>query len=133
MLAVTAKGAPTMSTTATAEPKLRLASYEPDDTLRFERRGADRHVVGGRVTAVQYDTASNRKKITSIQLVNMSATGVGAIVPEGLPLNAPIAIFFPPHGADRGFDLFGTVVRCFRRSDGKGHELGIRFSPRQAA
>ena len=53
------------------------------------------------------------------------------MVTESIPLNTPIAIFFPPHGAERGFDRYGHVVRCIAKD--WGHEVGIRFDALAAA
>jgi len=103
------------------------------DTIPFERRRAKRHVVGGNVTAVRTDFTedAHRHRITSLQMLNMSDSGLAAICQERIDLNTPIVVFFPPHGAERGFDAYGHVVRCKNRDH--GHELGIEFDMRPAA
>lgn len=105
------------------------------DSLRFERRRADRHPTCGRVTSLQYfgpKGPDQHRKIASVQLVNISDTGVCVLTQEPVDLDATMTLFFPPHGADRGFDAVGTVVRC-NRHDGEHHELGIRFDFKPAA
>jgi hypothetical protein len=45
-----------------------------------------------------------------------------------LPRGAKLMLLFPPHGAERGFDVTGQVVRCERAED--GYEVGIRVLDR---
>jgi hypothetical protein len=108
------------------------ASARPD-VLRFERRRAPRHSAAGRVTAVQQpaDPATQNAKICSLRLLNISDTGLGALSDEAVDTGSVLTVYFPSHGADAGFDLFGQVVRCVRRET--GHEIGILLSRRQAA
>lgn len=105
------------------------------NSLRFERRRADRHAVTGRVTSLQYSGPAGpdqHRKIASLQLVNISDTGACVLAQDAVDLNAAMTIFFPPHGPDRGFDAIGHVVRCLKRDDNH-HELGIRFDCKPAA
>lgn len=106
---------------------------EPCEPLPFERRAAKRHIVGGNVTAIRTDFAhqAHQHRITALQMINMSDTGIGALCQEQIDLNTPIVVFFPPHGAEGGFDAYGHVVRCESRDH--GHELGIQFDVRPAA
>lgn len=118
----------------TQTPTLRLTPpAEPADTYFLERRTSDRHVIAGRVTAVRSEPGpdGHRNKISSLVLLNMSDGGVGALSQDHIAPDSRIAIFFPPHGADRGFDLFGKVVRCTPRET--GHEIGICLEQRAAA
>ena len=109
-------------------------SVEPSgDAIRLERRDATRHTLSGRATAVNH--ASTREggvnRIRSLELLNISDTGLAAVCQDPLDLDSDIAVFFPPHGPERGFDLYGRIVRCVKR--GYGHEIGIRFDPKPAA
>lgn len=110
----------------------RLAEADTE-TLAMERRASTRRVVAGRVTGLARsdDPAAPSNRICSLELLNMSDTGLGAILQEPLPAGTTLAVFFPPHGAEQGFDLYGTVVRCRQRD--WGHEVGLRFAYRQAA
>lgn len=105
----------------------------PADVLRFERRRAERHYISGRVTAVSNGGINGgpRNRITPLQLLNLSDTGVAAIAQEQVPVDSLITIFFPPHGPERGFDAVGKVVRC--RPYQHGHEIGIVFDRKPAA
>lgn len=105
------------------------------NSLRFERRRADRHAMTGRVTSLQYSGPAGpdqHRKIASLQMVNISDTGACVLAQDPVDLNAAMTIFFPPHGPDRGFDAIGHVVRCLKRDDNH-HELGIRFDFTPAA
>ena len=121
-----------------AQPTLRLvrhneASTESQDTLKFDRRNARRYSVSGRVTGLRSDLAPDgtRNRICPLQLLNMSDTGLGALSQESFEIGAPIAVLFPPHGAEKGFDRYGHVVRCKART--WGHEIGVRFDAKPAA
>jgi hypothetical protein len=121
--------------TMTADQPLRLteSASNPPDSYMLEHRVAPRHRVSGRVTCVQYEAGPDgaQHRIASLQLLNMSNAGVGALAQEPMALNSSVAVFFPPHGPERGFDLFGRVVRCIHRDN--GHEIGIRLEARAAA
>lgn len=114
---------------------LKLVAIEPPDrdVLRFERRDARRRVLSGRVTSLQKptDLTLSNNRISSVQLRDISDTGVGGIVQEPVERGTSIVIFFPPHGAEPGFDRYGHVVRC--ASCEHGYEVGIRFITKSAA
>ena len=103
------------------------------DAIPLERRGARRYTLTDRVTSLQTnnDPTDQRNRICSLQLRNISDSGLGAISPEPIEPNTRIAVFFPPHGPEQGFDRYGHVVRCTDREC--GHEIGIRFDTRHAA
>lgn len=102
-------------------------------TLRFEQRRSPRYHVTGRATAVTPLSPSEGRhsRIRSLQLINMSDTGLGAICQDALEPGTSVAIFLPPHGPDHGLDIYGQVVRCTPKD--YGHEIGIRFDVRPAA
>jgi len=113
--------------------KLVEADANQGDILRFERRRANRHVIGGRVTALRKDVDPNSStnRICSLQLLDISDEGIGVISQDPISTGSPISIFFPPHGAEGGFDLFGKVVRCQRLDH--GHQIGVHFDVKVAA
>lgn len=107
---------------------------DPPESLFFERRQQRRRSVGGHVTAMITGPGAAEavaRRICSLQLSDMSPSGVGAMVQEPLPIGATVTIFCPPHGPESGFDLHGTIVRCDRH--GWGHRLGVRVDERMAA
>lgn len=111
-----------------AQP-LRLTPDDSEkDSLFFERRRANRRRASGRVTAVYQqpgDTEGPQRLIT-LQLNDLSDTGVGATAQEPVAIGSRVTLFFPPHGNEPGFDLTGTVVRCQSTDD--RHRLGIALS-----
>lgn len=98
------------------------------DALFFERRRATRRRTSGRVTAVyqQAADADGPQRLLTLQLNDLSDTGVGATATEPVSVGSRITLFFPPHGNEPGFDLSGTVVRCSSIDD--RHRLGIVLS-----
>ncbi len=115
-----------------ANLKLVDPTREPADVLPFERRRENRRALGGQVTALRTATTrGDNNRICSLKMLNMSDSGLGAIVSEPIEIGSSIAVFFPPHGPERGFDLFGHVVRCQHAAE--GCEIGIRFDVRAAA
>ena len=113
---------------------LRLRRPDPEaDAYHLERRTTLRHGIAGRVTAIQtHDDADGQlSRICSLQLLNISDSGLGALSEEPVEPGSSLAVFFPPHGPERGFDLVGTVVRCIPRAH--GHEIGVRLVNRAAA
>lgn len=112
--------------------KLTPTAPEPAEVLPFERRRDGRRPVDAQVTALRTaDTRGANNRICSLKMLNMSDSGLGAVVSEPLDIGSNLAVFFPPHGPERGFDLFGHVVRC--QPHDTGHEIGIRFDIRAAA
>lgn len=103
------------------------------DSLKFERRQTHRRVISGKVTSLQQsaDPDLQCNRICSLQLLDISDAGLGAIVEEPIEPGSPISIFFPPHGPEQGFDRYGQVVRCVKRD--QGHQIGIRFTTKSAA
>lgn len=100
---------------------------DTSDTLRFERRGAERTPASGAVMAVFADH-HGPSVLTRVELVDTSAGGLGfrspvAVEPGGrftlYSGSVPIA-----HGA-------GTVARCI--PEGSHYRLGARCGQRRAA
>ena len=116
--------------TATTTLKLVTPDTTAADTIPFDRRTILRRAISGRVTALQGDFHGSHK-ICSLQMINLSEKGLGAMTEESIEIDCPITIFFPPHGPERGFDKEGRIVRCIEQNG--RHEIGIEFSRRAAA
>lgn len=118
-----------------AQAALKIVPLDRVDNtvLRFERRGARRRLLSGRVTCVQQspDRAEAINRIGSLQLLDISDLGLGAIVPEPVEVGTLITVYFAPHGPELGFERVGHVARC-HGSQG-GYQIGIRFLSRSAA
>lgn len=116
---------------------VRPAPDHANDHLHFERRRDDRYTVAGRVTAVVARPTSEcffgepNNRICSLRLTDLSDTGMGALSQEPIPVGVQITVFIAPHGAERGYDMHGIVVRCSRGD--QGHRVGIRFHHHMAA
>jgi len=107
---------------------------QPEDILPFERRLSERHHMQGQATAVRaggQPGSGTLRKISSLDLVNISDTGLGAMCSEPVEVDIPITVFFQAHGPEGGHDAHGQVVRCERTP--QGHDIGIRFDTRSAA
>ena len=118
------------------EPKhLKLVKPPCDagDVLFMERRSCDRAPMIGRATAIITDLSDPKaptKKICSVQLANISESGLGVIVDEPVDTGNHIhmTVYIQPHGPEAGRDLTGTVARCDKHS--LGYEVGIRVPSR---
>ena len=108
-------------------------SSDAPEVLRFDRRRHERHVVSGRITALRRDHRIDayRHPVCSLQMVNMSDGGLAATCDIALDVDESVAVFFPPHGPERGFDLYGHVVRCLPGEH--GYALAIQFDHKAAA
>ncbi len=106
---------------------LKLVRPEHQDIIPLERRRGRRNTISGRVTAIRAtaEAPAVRHRICPLQLLNMSNTGLAAISQEPVDPDTSIAVFFPPHGPEQGFDVYGRVVRCRPRD--YGHEIAIEF------
>ena len=121
-----------------SQATLRLIDTTSVDLFGEERRRAVRYSMSGQVTSVRRklneDEQEDRHRICSMQLLNMSDTGLGMLCDEPVELNSMITVIFPPHGPERGFDLTGRVVRCYESEETEGgHEIGIYLEERPAA
>ncbi|MEE9405456.1 MAG: PilZ domain-containing protein [Algisphaera sp.] len=116
-------------------PALKLVTdTEIPDSYKFERRRAPRHSMNAHVTAVaRHEDPANgcSGSICSIELVDSSATGLGGYSHQPLPLGARVAVFFPSHGPDAGYDAVGRVVRSVK--DGDQWSIGLHLEQAQAA
>ncbi len=112
-----------------ANAQLRLVNHtstQQEDSFRFDRRRAIRHDVSARVTAVRRGRQAGAPAgICSLQLLDLSDTGAGAVAQENIEAGSMVTLLFPPHGPERGFDRVGQVVRCEHRDTGT--HIGIRF------
>ena len=119
------------------QPSLKLVTDKPLDEVgpyKFERRQRPRWSTSGRVTVLQYGRDADedtQRRIGSLQLVDMSSDGVGAWSAEPIGEGTKLGVFFPPNGSQKGFDLFGKVVRCVARE--QGYDIGVQLEVQQAS
>ncbi len=101
------------------------------DTLYFERRRHPRRKARGQVTAVIREPNTDPDepaRLLSLDLVDISDSGIGATAIEPIAVGSRITVFFAPHGTEPGFDLVGEVVRCFTKEN--RHTIGIELESR---
>ncbi|MEM9021750.1 MAG: PilZ domain-containing protein [Planctomycetota bacterium] len=101
---------------------------EQPDTLYFERRATPRRSIGGSVSAIVREPGHNDEsegagRMCALKLRDISDGGIGAVAQESIAVGSRITVFFPPHGAEPGFDRVGSVVRC--RSIDNRHDIGV--------
>ena len=115
--------------------KLTKTQTTPPDSYLLERRSSNRRSVTMKATALIYENEGQEKRhrICPIQLVDVSTTGVRAIISEEISTESVVSVIFAPHGPEHGTDMnmSGRVVRCRQRGD--VHEIGIQLSHRAAA
>ncbi len=103
------------------------------DALLFERRRDARRPMDGRVTVLRRyrKEGEQRSKISAIDLLDISSTGLGAFTSEPVEVGSDLTVMFPAHGPDGACDSSCRVVRCIKR-DG-GYEIGARFGMSHSA
>ena len=110
--------------------RLTKPTQENPDSLYFERRASPRRPIGGSVSAIVREPGEDPAqggagKMLALKLRDISDGGIGATAQQPVAVGSRITVFFPPHGAEAGFDLVGTIIRC--RSVDDRHDLGIAF------
>jgi hypothetical protein len=117
----------------TSHDSTHASSPDHDAAFKFDRRRHVRRAAGGHVSMLRRgrETLAYRQRICSIQLHNISDCGLGARTDQPIAEGESVAIFFPPHGPEQGFDLYGHVQRCTATDD--GYQVGIQFDLRPAA
>ncbi|MEM7625385.1 MAG: PilZ domain-containing protein [Planctomycetota bacterium] len=125
-----------------SDPTLRLVT-ETDrvpDSFKFERRREPRHRLYARVTAVARPDRSSGDagsmgdeagQICALELVDQSASGLGAWSIEPVGIGSRVTVFFPAHGAEPGFNMVGRVVRCAPAQG--GYSIGLQIESQMAA
>ena len=112
--------------------RLNDSSAVISDTLYFERRRHPRRRATGQVTAVIREPGHAEDapaKMLTLDLADMSDSGLGLVAQQPIPVGSQIVVFFPPHGADPGFDLSGEIVRC--HTNGDRHTIGVALEESQ--
>jgi len=118
-----------MTTLKLADP----ITNENPDILPFEQRRSHRRPLQVQVTALRDAEPDSGvvRQIVSLELRDMSETGLGARCTHAMPTGASLTIFFQPHGTEGGAIVHGRIVRS--RPTSAGHDIGIRLLSRAAA
>jgi c-di-GMP-binding flagellar brake protein YcgR len=98
-----------------------------------ERRVFTRRVLHLRVEGKRLDHSiqAHREPHLSLALRDLSAGGMSALSQTPLSRGERLSVFFPPQGADRGWDAFGRVVSC--EPSGLGYRVAMEFDSLPAA
>lgn len=113
--------------------RLNDSSAVISDTLYFERRRHPRRRARGQVTAVIREPDAHQDdpaRMLTLDLIDISDSGIGAASTQPAAVGSRITVFFPPHGYEPGFDLVGEVVRCHSNDD--RHVIGIALDESDA-
>jgi len=108
----------------------------PSDVLFMERRCSDRAPMIGQATAIISDSQDKdhpSKKICTIELANISDTGLGVIAKEPVEIgeHMHMTVYIQPHGPEGGYELSGTVTRCNKTE--VGFDIGVSVPTRSRA
>jgi hypothetical protein len=98
-----------------------------------ERRVFPRKEFQARVESRRLDhsiTARQQPQLT-LSLRDLSLGGLSALSQMPLGKGERVAVFFPPHGSNRGWDAFGRVIRC--DAGALGYRVAVEFDPLPAA
>ncbi len=127
-----AQGAEVMSGTLTYTGHEQTDQPTPE-TYKFDRRYSARHRVAGRATVQRrdHDTTVYQHPICSVRLQDMGFGGLAGVSDVAMSPNESVAVFFPAHGAEQGWDLHGRVVRCLPACG--GYQVAIAFDDQRAA
>lgn len=101
---------------------------EGQERRMFPRKEIHARVEGRRV---DHTIEARRDPQLTLALRDLSFGGLSAISPTPLNKGERLTVFFPPHGALRGWDAFGRVLRCEPSSF--GYRVAVEFDPLPAA
>ncbi|MGP1310774.1 MAG: hypothetical protein ACTS27_11305 [Phycisphaerales bacterium] len=109
---------------------------DPHDALApipFERRADNRATAGGSMQGV-IASGVDMPVLIRLQLVDASATGLGALASSPVPVGSRISLRVDPvHGVWKT----ATVVRCVECQNGSGgaggHRVGLAYAHKRAA
>jgi hypothetical protein len=103
------------------------------DSGGAERRMFPRKEVHTRVEGRRIDHKIEAYQMPQLSLAlrDLSLGGLSAISHTPLDRGERLSVFFPPQGAQRGWDAYGRVVRC--EPSGFGYRVAVEFDPLPAA
>lgn len=109
---------------------LKMPSPEPTGA---ERRMFPRKEIHARVETkrVDHTIEAHQNPHLSLSLRDLSLGGLSAISQIAICKDERLAVFFPPQGANRGWDAWGRVIRC--EPSGFGYRIAVAFDPLPAA
>ena len=112
---------------------LRLTDVASEAEAGAERRMFPRKECSACVEGHRLDhtiLARQQPRLT-LALRDLSLGGLSAITQMPLAKGERVAVFFPPQGIQRGWDAYGTVIRC--TPGAMGYRVALQFDPLPAA
>jgi hypothetical protein len=106
----------------------RIGPAEGADRRVFPRREVHARVDGMRL---DHTIEAHLQPQLSLALRDLSVGGMSALSQTQLEQGERVSVFFPPQGAERGWDAYGRVIRC--DMSGLGYRVAVEFDPLPAA
>ena len=107
---------------------LRMSDWDTqeshDNRRLFQRREMRTRVEGRRL---DHSIEARQQSHLSLALRDLSLGGLSAISQTPVQRGERLSVFFPPQGAQRGWDAYGKVLRCELSS--AGYRLAVEFDP----
>ncbi len=99
--------------------------YQTMEPMHDDRRVFPRMKVSGTVHGHRFGTGTEALAAVSIDLRDISISGVSGWANRELTRGDRLHIHFPADGFKRGFNTFGKVVRCDAKAT--GYSVAIQF------
>ena len=97
---------------------------DPAERRMFVRKDIQARVEGKRL---DHSIPARQQPHLSFALRDLSIGGLSAISAQAVEAGERIAVFFPPQGANRGWDAYGRIIRC---DPGHfGFRVAVEFDP----
>ena len=97
---------------------------DPAERRNFVRKEIQARVQGKRL---DHSIPARQQPHLSLALRDLSLGGLSAISTQPVEAGERIAVFFPPQGANRGWDAYGRIIRC--DPSHFGYRLAVEFDP----
>lgn len=110
--------------------KMPRRKVEPSNEERriFPRKEVHNWIEGRRM---DHSLTALRDRRVSLAMRDLSLGGLSAISSAPLDDGERISVFFPPQGANSGWDAYGRVLRC--EPSAMGYRVAVEFDPLPAA
>src|SRR5260221_355919 len=97
---------------------------DPAERRLFTRKEIHARVEGKRL---DHTIPARQQPHVSLALRDLSLGGLSALSEQPLEAGERVAVFFPPRGANKGWDAYGRILRC---DPGHfGYRVAVEFDP----
>ncbi len=97
---------------------------DPAERRMFTRKDIQARVQGKRL---DHTIPALQEPHVSLSLRDLSIGGLSAISTQPMEAGERVAVFFPPQGANRGWDAYGRIIRC--DPSHFGYRVAVEFDP----